>query len=225
MVASTVLGPRGNSARWDLRGGRLVKGRPYRNCRLSSDGWIARISSDGQLQWAKALDTPNHFSELGSVAVTDGGNFVAVGTVGKAGASDASRRGWLVGFDGSGARLTERRLVQDPLPTLSDVVIDQRGWLWTTAFAGLTDKTKGLVLRTDPWGNTTCDSGCAVSKKSLKSCVGGDLCKPATCVANKGCTTEDQSASCDDGDKCTADVCSPLAGSGGCKHVPIPGCF
>ena len=25
----------GNSARWDLRGGRLVKGRPYRNSRLS----------------------------------------------------------------------------------------------------------------------------------------------------------------------------------------------
>ena len=25
----------GNSARWDLRGGRLVKGRPYRNCGLS----------------------------------------------------------------------------------------------------------------------------------------------------------------------------------------------
>ena len=77
------------------------------------------------------------------------------------------------------------------------------------------------MIRTDPWGHSTCKDAGPCSAKKRKDCDDGNGCTFDECDPAKGCTYMTSTAPCDDGDTCTDnDECS----GGACKAGASKSC-
>jgi len=65
-------------------------------------------------------------------------------------------------------------------------------------------------LRVDPWGHESCTAAGKCAALKAAACDDSDACSTDTCDPAKGCKNAENSASCDDGNKCT--------GAGKCKE-------
>ena len=72
-----------------------------------------------------------------------------------------------------------------------------------------------------PNANTVCAPCAAGTASSVPGSETCTACAPGTYASDPGAATCKSCGSCDDGDPCTTDTCSPTTG---CTHAPIAGC-
>ena len=152
------------------------------------------LSSTGKMIAHKTLPALGKRHVSGIAGRSDGSWMV-----GGWGTIDAAHRMWLAAVEDKGELQWQRGYSALPL----DVTTENGGPLLepdgrTTLVASSPwpgSNSKIVVLRTDPWGRSSCSAAGACALKTA--------------------------GACDDKDPCTSDLCHP---SGGCSHAAIPGC-
>ncbi len=170
-------------------GGFLASGYTSPSSGGLQQGWLVHLANDGSILWDRNYGGPGD-DAFNGIARDANGGYYAAGSL----TQNASIDGWLVKLDTWGNVIWQRTWGGPNLDYFNAVQVLKTGNL---AFGGQTwngtTYPQDWLLRTDPWGNSSC-AGAGV-------CVG---------VASNGC---------DDGNPCTADTCNVLSG---CVHVGHP---
>ncbi len=155
------------------------------------DLWFLRTDEAGNLLWDRTYGGGADDYGVGLVLVGDSG-FALVGSTQSKGAGNSD--GWLVRTDLSGNQLWDRTFGGTGNDGLAAIVdLGGSGFAVAGSIGPTSTESDMLLLRTDPWGNTSC----------------------ATSGICSGYTNE-----CDDSNPCTADLCD--AAHSGCWHSNLP---
>ena len=174
--------------------------------------WLRRYDADGVLKWdrlvAPAPKTAYGFKVMGR----------SVGFAVGAWIDDTGSKNALLRVSELGHVIGDRRFgntIYDWAP-LADGYVGV-GYKQTGSSYQNKWKQYGVVVRTDLFGNASCDDVGSCKTKAFADCDDGNACTTDTCDGAKGCvhaSLADKLACADDGKICTLDYCS----AGECSH-------
>lgn len=168
---------------------------------LRSDTW--RIDPARKIQWRR-FGTAGDF--LPSAVAFVGNMAVTAGTFGKlhtSGQFFSKSDGWLSARDTLGNQVWEGVRDAGGVDHIADIVATSDGGLAAVGWTQGGGDDKGLLLRTDGWGHSSCAASGSCLAKSPNDCADKDPCTLDRCAAKAGCTHLPTDAIvCGDGDGC-----------------------
>ena len=179
----------------------------------ASTWWLLRTDEGGAPLWQRAPKGVGQ-SSVSGVAITTAGGVAISGTA----TLGASKNAWLLGTDSTGTKLWQQNykvgnstwLGAGPLAAFPD------GGFALAAGAVVAGIQRGVLIRTDAWGNADCVGAGKCAGKTPNDCDDSDACTLDTCATGKGC--QHSPASCDDGNPCAKATCNPKSG---CQYQPV----
>ena len=176
--------------------------------------WLVKVGSSGVQQWEKiGPDAP--CQRPGSIVPAGDGGWSISGT-----STDTfgAFRLWWRRVDPLGNTVAEQFYAHPGGGVIAGSVrptLDMGDGVAIGGVGTTFSATHLVLVRADQWGNASCTAAGLCSKEAVKACDDGDPCTADLCTPTKGCVQK--AFPCDDGDVCTTDSCTP---SGGCVLKP-----
>jgi len=196
-----------------MAAGRFVVGK-------KTSPWLARFDDEGKKLWSRVVPQPSS-AGLSLLAKRADGGYLLAGnrTIGLGTAI------WLQHVDSLGNPTWRRDLQHGSSHWMSreGAIALADGGLLLGGGTIVNGNARGVVIRTDAWGNIACKDGGVCPSKAPgasipKGCDDAKTCTADRCDPAKGCVHT--ARSCDDANPCTTDSCDATKG---CQHKAASG--
>ncbi|MBM4345944.1 MAG: hypothetical protein FJ100_21430, partial [Deltaproteobacteria bacterium] len=193
------------------KGGLVVGGITGSKGAGNADGWLVFFGDDGKVTREVTYGGPGNDIVRSLVATSDGGYTLAGWT---ASGSAQGNDGWVVHTDSFGNAMWQKTYGGAKDDQFQSVRTTPEGGL---VLAGTSDSQftalQAWVLRTDPWGNTSCSEAGACAGLRLEDCGDGNPCTADWCHQVAGCMHKalaDGAVCAGAGNTCKGGVCQGL---------------
>ena len=177
-----------------------IRAAGWQKSKGGSNPWVVKVDGEGELAWERVGSGLFHSAAM----VPTAGTLFAV--AGKTALNGGVADAWIAGMDGAGNTHWTSGYAGDEADVARGVASLPEGGLFVVGVTEDKKRKLGLVMRTDPWGHSSCAEAGTCAAKKPDACADNSQCTIDFCTVKGGCKHVASSGlACDPADGCTLD--------------------